>query len=510
MAELPSTPRRFNRSQQVHGRAQSAPPIHKKRMKVTNKASYTKCEISDALDYYDDNITEKALSFIVVELKKKKMFHSLKINTMKTWVRRYPKGSEARRKLREQGESKRTKSKLYPELEQALWNEIDRREKESLLRDVDTMQMWCVQLVEKWIKEGKHHYDNCKVSRGWMYDTIEEWKIKNTTVTGQSGLTWAEYVPQAKIFIKTEREWLSENGYVDANGYVIKEALLNPDEVPMCLKGKSRKQLNTSNNKETKVKSFPITFDATKRFATIIPVTGYDKIEYVEVTMKASPRQSELNKYPTDRTIGYTPSKKAYCNKTVWLGLGKGLKRAVRRKYTKEDGSYGRCVIYQDNYGVHIKYGQEFSNINGGHHNRALTKKASSKQQAIDQHLGLWFQVFIKKGYYMKERAYTELCLAKKQHTFKKENLGSMRIWFMNEIKKAKDEINKNHTQLIKNSWNNSLLVAKCDGSEDEVYLAAPQKKLSKRQFAAKMFLYETDSESDEVESESESEGKKK
>eukprot|EP01084_Bolivina_argentea_P002776 5151_1 len=276
MAELPSTPRRFNRSQQVHGRAQSAPPIHKKRMKVTNKASYTKCEISDALDYYDDNITEKALSFIVVELKKKKMFHSLKINTMKTWVRRYPKGSEARRKLREQGESKRTKSKLYPELEQALWNEIDRREKESLLRDVDTMQMWCVQLVEKWIKEGKHHYDNCKVSRGWMYDTIEE------------------------------------------------------------------------------------------------------------------------------------------------------------------------------------------------------------------------------------------LCLAKKQHTFKKENLGSMRIWFMNEIKKAKDEINKNHTQLIKNSWNNSLLVAKCDGSEDEVYLAAPQKKLSKRQFAAKMFLYETDSESDEVESESESEGKKK
>eukprot|EP01084_Bolivina_argentea_P002779 5154_1 len=248
MAELPSTPRRFNRSQQVHGRAQSAPPIHKKRMKVTNKASYTKCEISDALDYYDDNITEKALSFIVVELKKKKMFHSLKINTMKTWVRRYPKGSEARRKLREQGESKRTKSKLYPELEQALWNEIDRREKESLLRDVDTMQMWCVQLVEKWIKEGKNHY----------------------------------------------------------------------------------------------------------------------------------------------------------------------------------------------------------------------------------------------------------------------ENLGSMRIWFMNEIKKAKDEINKNHTQLIKNSWNNSLLVAKCDGSEDEVYLAAPQKKLSKRQFAAKMFLYETDSESDEVESESESEGKKK
>eukprot|EP01084_Bolivina_argentea_P045360 83501_1 len=51
-----------------------------------------------------------------------------------------------------------------------------------------------------------------------------------------------------------------------------------------------------------------------KRFATIIPVTGYDKIEYVEVTMKGSPRQSELNKYPTDRTFGYTPSKKAYCN----------------------------------------------------------------------------------------------------------------------------------------------------------------------------------------------------
>eukprot|EP01084_Bolivina_argentea_P002775 5150_1 len=107
MAELSSSPGRLNRSQQDHGRAQSAPPIHKKRMKVTNKASYTKCEISDALDYYDDNITEKALSFIVVELKKKKMFHSLNINTMKTWARRYPKGSAARRKLREQGESKK-------------------------------------------------------------------------------------------------------------------------------------------------------------------------------------------------------------------------------------------------------------------------------------------------------------------------------------------------------------------------------------------------------------------
>eukprot|EP01084_Bolivina_argentea_P002778 5153_1 len=99
-----------------------------------------------------------------------------------------------------------------------------------------------------------------------------------------------------------------------------------------------------------------------KRFATIIPVTGYDKIEYVEVTMKASPRQSELNKYPTDRTFGYTPSKKAYCN----------------------------------------------------------------------------------------------------------------------------------------------------NGSEDELYLAAPQKKLSKRQFAAKMFLYETDSESDDADNiDSESEEKK-
>ena len=55
---------------------------------------------------------------------------------------------------------------------------------------------------------------------------------------------------------------------------------------------------------------------------------------------------------------------------------------------------------------VHTAYDNEFKTTSG-HHTRTLIKGQTSKHQPIDQDIGLFFQRFIQKKYYLLQRKYT-------------------------------------------------------------------------------------------------------
>ena len=124
-----------------------------------------------------------------------------------------------------------------------------------------------------------------------------------------------------------------------------------------------------------------------------------------------------------------------------------------------------RRVLYTDSYGVHDAYSDEFEDLSRSDL-RFLIKNATSKQQPVDQELGVFCQNFIKKRFYLVERDYNDQI--RKGLNPPQRGLAEMRLWFMNVLKDLYYELKNNRQRLIRHSWQNTGLGLSFDGLEDE------------------------------------------
>eukprot|EP01084_Bolivina_argentea_P082448 149290_1 len=256
-------------------------------------------EIYHALGVVDD--CKGSLGWAVQCLKKEdpQKWFGLTTSTLSTWYSRYPPKSAARERLMlVNPDGYRDRKDKYAKIKKALKAEVERREELSLMRDRDTMIEWMKVRAKEYADAGDSLYRGFKASVGFFYDTIREEGISLCTEVGKQENPWNGYVIKRGKWVKVERVWMSENGYVES-GYIAMKLVDNLDEVPVTLKGRARKQLNASSKKECKALAVPVTFDASKRFCTWTPICGYTKMHGIYVNLRGSPRQSEKNKYPS-------------------------------------------------------------------------------------------------------------------------------------------------------------------------------------------------------------------
>eukprot|EP01084_Bolivina_argentea_P305232 527290_1 len=433
-------------------------------VKAGNKTRQTKRKhIHYALKKLENNTGSYVYVTSLLKKENKDAWGSLKPSTLQTWNNRYPKGVQRDALLTNNPNGYRSRKNKYQRMRDALVVEIARREDKHLLRDRDTMMVWMDKQAKKWVSEGDKVYARFKNSIGFFYDAIEDGKVTLTRVVGTKDTPWDSYVGKREIWLKDVRAFLIEHGYVE-NGWVLMDLMDYVDEVPITLKGKSRKMCNISNKKECKVLDVPITFDASKRFCTLNPISSFSKVHSVYNILKGSPSKKEQRKYPP--SIGWNPDKKAWMNKVGWYGLAKYYRK--RSRFLKGGK---RCCFY-DWYGVHKKYKPEFDDLSKND-SLLFIKGETGNGAQTDQGIGKYFQDFIQHQYYLLQRDYTDRI--DRGETVNKFKLSDMRIKVMQWSETAQKAINK-RPNFIRSCWRNCLLPMRIDGSEDSLYIAPPMK----------------------------------
>eukprot|EP01083_Nonionella_stella_P098966 278364_1 len=284
---------------------------------------------------------------------------------------------------------------------------IKRREDLNLLRDRETMMRWMEQKSAEFAAKGDALYEGFKNSVGFFYDSVKQKNISLDKCVGKQSNPWTSYVEERREWLKLERLFLAQEGYVE-DLLVLMELLDSIDEVPVTLKGKARKQCNVSDRREVQAIDHPITFDSSKRFATVSPIVSYKKVTGVYVNLRGSPSATERAKYPPE--LGYDCTKKAWMGKPGWIGT-KGLAGYYRRRtrlmrFSSTRRDMKRVGIF-DHYGVHTANQKQFE-IDSGNHARLFIKAQTHNGQPIDMGIGKFFQDFVARKMYLLQREYSD------------------------------------------------------------------------------------------------------
>ena len=214
----------------------SAVSTKQKRNKFTNKDRYI------ALEYYNEN---KPINYYKCVLDLRKLHPDrynasgkiLNSETIRKWTKRYT-GLELEKLRNKTG--CRSKTKYFAKLAKLVMEEIEFRDENNLMRDIDTMRDWAADKALELIDEDDR-YKEFKGSRRFIQDIIDE-HFSVLSITGKSQLTMNEFIEARREWLEEERSWLIENDYVDQN-FIDKDDKDNADEVPSCLKGKPKKQV---------------------------------------------------------------------------------------------------------------------------------------------------------------------------------------------------------------------------------------------------------------------------
>ena len=211
----------------------------------SKKNSFTNADRYIAVDYFHKHKIDKSIFRIVLELRKEyperfgvqgKLLNS---ECLRKWNKKYI-GLELE-KLRDKA-GFRSKKKTYPDLREAVINEIKLREKDNLMRDVETMQMWAMDKAEE-LSKTDPKYNDFKGSRKFINCIVND-EFSKRTITGTSELTISEFIKQRREWLDDERVWLIDNDYVD-DEIPSRKDKDNLDEIPIVLKGEPKKQVTS-------------------------------------------------------------------------------------------------------------------------------------------------------------------------------------------------------------------------------------------------------------------------